>query len=198
MSRAPRTQEHFAAGGFRVDDLAGIRYKAQIEALAKTVDEKYGITGLGEVKWVLGMLLERDRSARTVSISHAALINSILAQFNLMDALPLSTPLAPGTPLSTADCLTTQEEMSEMATRPYRGLVGALSWLALDARLDIAFSTSSLARFGHNPGRVHWETAKYCATSREPGGGVLHLVGKRRRSLAIRTQIGGAIVMIAD
>ena len=112
MSRAPGTREDFAAGGFRVDDLAGMRAEAQIEAIAKSDDETHGITGLGEVKWVLCMLLERGRSSRTISISYKALINSVLARFNLMDSLALSTPLTPGTPLSTADCLTTQEEMN--------------------------------------------------------------------------------------
>ena len=47
-----------------------------------------------------------------------------------------------------------------MATRPYRELVGALAWFALGTRPDIAFATSSLDRFGRNPGRVHWEAAK--------------------------------------
>ena len=47
-----------------------------------------------------------------------------------------------------------------MTTRPYRELVGALDWLTLGTRPDIAFAMSSLARFGHNPGRVHWEAAK--------------------------------------
>ena len=109
---------------------------------------------------MLGMLVERDRAARTISISQEAFINSILARFNLTDASPLSTPLTPGTHLSAADCPTSQEEKDEMATRPYRELVGAISWLALGTRPDIAFAASSLARFGHNPGRVHWEAAK--------------------------------------
>jgi len=47
-----------------------------------------------------------------------------------------------------------------MTTRPYRELVGPLARLALGARPDITFATSSLARFGHDPGRVHWEAAK--------------------------------------
>jgi len=49
-----------------------------------------------------------------------------------------------------------------MDNRPYRELVGALSWLALGTRPDIAFAASSLARFGHNPGRAHWEAANVC------------------------------------
>jgi len=44
--------------------------------------------------------------------------------------------------------------------RPYRELVGALTWLALGAHPDIPFAPSSLARLEHNPGRVHWEAAK--------------------------------------
>jgi hypothetical protein len=53
-----------------------------------------------------------------------------------------------------------KDEIEEMADRPYRELVGALAWLALGTRPDIAFAASSLARFGHNPGRVHWDAAK--------------------------------------
>lgn len=158
--RNPGGQEDFAAGGFWVDDFVGIGSRKELDALAESVDAKYGITGLGDVKWVLGMLLERDRAARTISISQEAFINSVLARFHLTDASPLSTPFVPGTHLSEADCPATQEERDEMSTRPYRELVGALAWLALGTRPDIAFAASSLARFGHNPGRAHWEAAK--------------------------------------
>ncbi len=47
-----------------------------------------------------------------------------------------------------------------MATPHYRELVGVPEFLDLGIRPDIAFATGSLARFGHNPGRVHWEAAK--------------------------------------
>ena len=110
------SQEVFAAGGFWVDDFVRIGSGAQLEALAKSVDAKYGITRLGEVRWVLGMLVERDRSARMISISQEAFINSILARFNLTDATPLLTPLTPGTQLTNADCPQTQDKKDEMAT----------------------------------------------------------------------------------
>jgi hypothetical protein len=41
-----------------------------------------------------------------------------------------------------------------------RELVGSLAWLALGTRLDISFAASTLARFGHKPGRIHWDAAK--------------------------------------
>ena len=87
-------------------------------------------------------------------------IDSILVHFNLTNMTTVLTPLTPRTQLSMADCPTSKDEIAEMATCPYRELIGALSWLALDTQLDIAFATSSLACFSHNPGCVHWDAAK--------------------------------------
>ena len=91
----------------------------ELANLAKSVDAKYGTTGLGEVRWVLGMLMERDRLARTISICQEAFIDSILARFDLVDVSTVSTPLVPGTQLSAADCPAKKDE-KEMGTRPYR------------------------------------------------------------------------------
>ena len=111
----------------------------------------YGMTGLVEVKWVLGRLLERNRSARTIEISQEAFIDSILARFNLLDASTVTTPLAPGSHLEAADCPTSKQEIEDITTRPYREHVGALAWLALGSRPDIVFSTSSLVQADTTP-----------------------------------------------
>ena len=106
------------------------------------------------------MLLEHDRPARTISKSKEAFIDSILVRFNLIDATTVATPLTPETHLSAVDCPTLKDKIEEMANQPYKELVGALVWLALRTRPGIAFATSSLARFGHNLGRVYWDAAK--------------------------------------
>jgi len=131
-----------------VDDCVAIGSRSELTALAKSVDGKDGITGLGEVR--MGTR-QRDHSARTISISQEAFIDSILARVNLTDATTVAAPLTPGTHLSAGDCPTSKGEIEEMANRPYRELVGALAWLALGTRPDIAFVTSSLTCFGHNP-----------------------------------------------
>ena len=136
---------NFVVGGFWVDDFIGVGARDGLDALAKRVDNKYGITGFGDAKWLLGMLVKRDRDACVIYLSQEAFINSTLDCFNLADASPLSTPLVPGIRLSTANCPTSQEEKEEMATRPYRELVGCLSWLALGTRPDIAYAATSLA-----------------------------------------------------
>ena len=54
-----------AAAAFWVDDYIAIGLMKELSAPVKSVDAQYSITGLGEVRWVLGMLLEHDRPART-------------------------------------------------------------------------------------------------------------------------------------
>ena len=154
------TDRDFAAARFWVDNCVTMGSRKELTALADGANAKYGITGLGKVGWVLGMLLERDRPARTISISQEEFIDSTLTRFNLTDVATIATPLTPGTPLPADDRPISKNEIKEIANRPYRELVGALAWLTLGTRPDIAFATSSLARFGHNPGRVHWDVAK--------------------------------------
>ena len=43
---------------------------------------------------------------------------------------------------------------------PYHEAVGALNWIAVASRPDVAFVVSQLAQFLENPGRVHWEAVK--------------------------------------
>ena len=58
------------------------------------------------------------------------------------------------------DCPTITEDQQEMKKIPYREAIGALNWVAVGSRPDIAFVVSQLAQFLENPGRVHWDAAK--------------------------------------
>jgi len=62
-------QEDSIVGGFWVDNFVGIGSGKDLEVLAKGVNEKYGIMGFSNIKWILGMLVECDRTTRTISIS---------------------------------------------------------------------------------------------------------------------------------
>lgn len=48
-----------------------------------------------------------------------------------------------------------------MTTVPYINAVGSLMYLATSTRPDIAYTVSTLARFNHNPGMVHWSAVKH-------------------------------------
>ena len=44
---------------------------------------------------------------------------------------------------------------------PYREAVGSLNWATVGTRPDIAFVIGVLSQYLENPGRAHWEAAKW-------------------------------------
>ena len=64
------TDRDFAPAGFLVYDCVAIGQRKENNALAKSVDAEYGIAGLGEVRRVGGMLLERSLPPAAESVSH--------------------------------------------------------------------------------------------------------------------------------
>ena len=116
---------------------------------------------LGPVSWLLGLAITRDHSKQTLHLSQEAYINSIIHRFHLEDAKLMLTPIDSNTCLTKENCPTSVEDKQEMRRVFYRELIGTLNWVAVGTRPDIAFVVSQLAQFLENPGRVHWEAAKW-------------------------------------
>ena len=109
---------------------------------------------------MLGIEVERDRKARTISFSQHAYITKILERFNLQDAKTLSRPLDPHHQLSLAQCPSTVRQHEVMKGIPYREAIGSLLYAAPGTRPDVMFAVTFLSQFMQNPGRPHWEEVK--------------------------------------
>jgi hypothetical protein len=57
---------------------------------------RFKIEDLGEVNYVLGMLVKRDRKSRTLTISQPKYLEGILKRFNMEHCKPISTPMEQG------------------------------------------------------------------------------------------------------
>jgi hypothetical protein len=112
---------------------------------------------LNEIYWLLNIKIERDRKAKTISLSQNAYIEKILKCFNLQEAKAISMPIDPNTKMSKDQCATSEKEKDRMKNVLYRQAVGSLMWAAVATRPDIAFIVSLLSQFMENPGEVHWE-----------------------------------------
>ena len=132
-----------------------------IEEYEQQIEKIFNITHLGPVLWLLGLAIVRDRSKRTLALSQEAYINSIVWHFYMEDAKPLSTPIDTNTHLLKDDCPVEIEDKQEIKKIPYREVIGALNWLAVCMRPDIAFVVEQLAQFLENLGQPHWEVAKH-------------------------------------
>ena len=82
-------------------------------------------------------------------------IRDVLARFNMQDCKPVKTPLVVGVKLKSPSDKTAIKESLQ-----YRELVGALMYIAIGTRPDIAYAVSLLGKFSSNYDRKHWEAAK--------------------------------------
>ena len=109
-----------------------------------------------------GLEIVRYRSKRQIVIRQTHAIREMLREHRFEKCKLEDTPLQKGVVLSAADCPATgSEEQKEMSHRPYREIVGKNLFFMKMTRPDIAFHTDMLARFGNNPGRVHWNNLRW-------------------------------------
>jgi hypothetical protein len=145
-----------------VDDMTVVfKTTAQYESLVKELEKHFKLKRLGPTSALLGVSIARDRSKRLLTLSQRQYIVDVLNTFGFGEVRPVATPLEPGMRLSKDQAPSTDAERTEMRTIPYSQLVGALMYLAVATRPDIAHSVGVLARFNANPGLAHWRALKH-------------------------------------
>jgi hypothetical protein len=156
-----RTDEHMVIT-ISVDDMAiTSQYLKHIEHFKNQLRERFEISDLGELTWLLGLKVERDRRARTITLSQGAYADTIVERFRLEDAKDVHTPMDTGAVLSVDQSPMASTELEGMKNVPYQRAIGSLMYAATSTRPDITFSVSILSQFMRNPARIHWEATKH-------------------------------------
>ena len=132
----------------------------------KDVAARFPIEDKGDLRWFLGIAIERDIAARTLRLSQELYIADVVTKYG--DWLragfgrKFDSPMAEGTVLSAADSPKVDSaEHADMASRRdvYMQIVGAFSWLANMTMPHLCYATSQLSRFLANPGMPHFDAA---------------------------------------
>jgi transposase InsO family protein len=145
-----------------VDDLTLVSdSKLELDRVKKELAKIFKLKDLGQTTSLLGVEVKYDRSQRTLRLSQKQYIREILERFQMSDCRPVSTPMTPGLNLNSTMGPSTPEEIQEMQNIPYLNAVGALNYLAIATRPDIAYTVGCLARFNSNPGPAHWAAVKH-------------------------------------
>lgn len=142
------------------------RFVAALSAKFPTEDR-------GELEWMLGVSVRRNRAARTITLSQSLYIEDLAKRFAPQigegHTRSFDIPMEVGLILSPEDSPTIDSaewcEASEMRTN-YMSLVGALNWLATMTFPQIAYAISQLSRFVTNPGTKHYHAAVRVLTLR--------------------------------
>ena len=116
---------------------------------------------LSATKKILGMEIIRDRNFGLLYLSPRGYIEKVLHHFNMHDAKPVSTSLAPHFKLSLALCPDSDDDIEYMSRVPYSGAVGSLMYAMVCSRPDLSHALSVVSRFMGNPGKEHWRAVQW-------------------------------------
>jgi Reverse transcriptase (RNA-dependent DNA polymerase) len=135
-----------------VDDLiiTGSNTNQIIECIAQ-ISCQFSIRDLGNINYFLGVQVMANSDGLHLSL--AKYISDLLKKTNMINAKPVSSPMAYGTILT--------QEGSTPCSNPhlYRSIVGSLQYATL-TRPEIAFSVNKLSQFMHQPTELHWLAVK--------------------------------------
>lgn len=110
------------------------KFKSQLCSVFEMVD-------LGQVKYFLGLSIERNREERVFKIHQSQYTQEILKRFHMESCNGISTPIEKDLFLKKA------ELEGEKTSKPYRQLIGSLMYLMIGSRPDISFSLNYFSRF---------------------------------------------------
>jgi hypothetical protein len=146
-----------------VDDITYGGTKTECEIFESRVCKAFNTVLEGDLHFMLGMEITRDRANRTLKITHTNYISQQLEKFGLTESNPSPTPITPSNVPGKDGCPKTKEETVAMTEIPYRSLVGALAHTANCVRPDISLAIQKLQTHQANPGFSHWKAAKRVA-----------------------------------
>lgn len=141
--------------GVYVDDivLAG-KSETDLKQVKIALSRKFDIKDLGKLNYFLGVKVEKQESG-SIWIGQPAYTESLLAEFEMQDCKPVSTPVnISSKPTKASDddnCIDQQK---------YQSAIGRLMYLSVSTRPDISYAISSLARFSSKPIKEHWIALK--------------------------------------
>jgi len=144
-----------------VDDLLlACRLLSKLTAVKGQLSNLFSMKDMGEAQYILGLQISRNRADRTLSLSQAQYIDTVIRRFRMEECHPESTPCAVGLDLRKTTSPITPEEQEQMRGVPYASAVGAIMYAMLGTRPDIAYAVSVVSQFMHDPRPVHWKAVK--------------------------------------
>ena len=135
---------------FHVDDLMiAAKSITTINEIKRALATRFEMTDGGELRFFLGIQVERDRAQRTLALSQGHFVEQILRRFQMQDCKPVSTPLDTSVKLQGTG---TNDELTNKRIDPtfFRQIIGSLMYLMLGTRPDLAAAVSIISQFSAN------------------------------------------------
>ena len=131
-----------------------------LQSVKSWLGKWFSMKDLGEVAYILGIKIYRDRSKRLLGLSQSGYIDKVLKRFSMQDSKRGFLPMSHGIKLSKSQCPTRKDERECMDKIPYASAIGFIMYAMLCTRPDVSCALSMTSRFQSDPGECHWIVVK--------------------------------------
>jgi len=138
-----------------VDDIIAISPKIEeINRVYKLLDQQVQLKNMGEAKIYLGLEIKRDRQKGSISLHQSKYTKKILDKYR-PGIKPITNP-EKAIPVSLGQRIEAYTEKQDPEiTHRYQQEIGAVIYLSIKTRPDIAYAVGLLSRYMSNPGPEH-------------------------------------------
>ena len=130
------------------DTLLASNDDQMLRAEKAKLGERFEMDDRGQVHYLLGMSIQRERESKILTISQKSYLENILKRFGMQDCK--STPLEPG---KKYDKL--QDDRDPVDVQRYQVAIGSLIYASIASTPDIAEAVGVLSQFMARPGPEH-------------------------------------------
>ena len=163
-----------------VDDVCATyppELQAEYDTFLTDLRKTYDFTDFGDAKEMLGVEIDRNLDAGTITLTQTGYNEDLLARSKIDGFEPRRTPadasVIPGERFCPGNDPSRAAEKAKMATLPFRHRTGGLLWSARTTRPCYAYIVGMLARVMHDPGFLHWavstQALQYLKHTRDRG-----------------------------
>ena len=140
-----------------VDDIVLCGTPSEVTRLISLFKQRFEIKDLGDIEYLLGIRITRDRQHRSISLSQELYLTKILERFNLADSSVRDQTSPMDVSFDSSPGIMEGEPADPML---YRSAIGLVMYTMLATRPDIAYSISILAQFSQSPTQHHWRALR--------------------------------------
>lgn len=126
-----------------------------IKSIKRQLSSMFEMKDMGKIGHCLGIEFSRDEENR-VYLNQKIYLDKVLERFNMSQCKSITTPIDINVKLEKPECVND----NAMKQFPYQSLIGALMYLAVSTRPDIAYAVNYLSQFNTNYDIEHWKAAK--------------------------------------
>ncbi|KAL0448941.1 UNVERIFIED_CONTAM: Retrovirus-related Pol polyprotein from transposon TNT 1-94 [Sesamum latifolium] len=121
---------------------------------------QFSMMDMGEVSYILGIKIYRDRSRRILGLTQSSYIEKVLKRFKMKNSKRGFLPIKYGIKLSKKQSPKTDEELKRMSDIPYASAVGSIQYAFQCTRPDVAYALSVTSRYQACAEEAHWRAVK--------------------------------------